>query len=294
MTQGDFTSIDLEVDPQGVALLTLDRPDRLNAFNPTMQNELIAAFDRTDADDNVRAVVVTGRGRAFCAGADLSTGGQTFDYEARGHLASGRMVDGKHRDGGGLVTLRIFDSLKPVVAAINGPAVGVGVSMTLPMDVRLAADTARMGFVFARRGIVPDAAASWFLPRLVGVDTALEWCFSGRVFDAEEALQRRLIRATYPADELVPAARALALCMVDSSAPVSVALTRQMIWRMLGAADPMDAHRADSRALTARGASADAREGVTAFLDKRPADFPGRVSTDLPDVWEQWPHKDFA
>jgi enoyl-CoA hydratase/carnithine racemase len=290
----EFTTIHLEVDEQGIALLTLDRPDRLNAFNPTMQHEVIAAFDRTDADDAVRAVVVTGRGRAFCAGADLSSGGQTFDYEARGEQATGTVVNGLHRDGGGLVVLRIFDSLKPVVAAINGPAVGIGASMTLPMDARLAADDARIGFVFARRGIVPDAAASWFLPRLVGVDTALEWCFSGRVFDAAEALQRRMVRSLHPAGELVDAARGLALSRVDSSAPVSVALTRQLIWRMLGAADPMDAHRADSRALTAQGASGDAREGVTAFLEKRPARFPRRVSTDLPDVWQQWPRKDFA
>ena len=290
----DFTTIQLEVDEQGIALLTLDRPERLNAFTRVMQSEVIEAFDHTDADDAVRAVVVTGRGRAFCAGADLSSGGQTFDYEARGAQATGAVVDGLHRDGGGLVVLRIFDSLKPVVAAINGPAVGIGASMTLPMDVRLAADDARIGFVFARRGLVPDAAASWFLPRLVGVDTALEWCLSGRIFDAGEAQQRRLVRSLHPAEELIAAARSLVLSMVDSSAPVSVALTRQLIWRMLGAADPMDAHRADSRALAAQGASADAREGVTAFLQKRPADFPRRVSTDLPEIWQQWPRKDFA
>jgi enoyl-CoA hydratase/carnithine racemase len=290
----DFTTIQLEVDEQGIALLTLDRPERLNAFTRVMQSEVIEAFDHTDADDAVRAVVVTGRGRAFCAGADLSSGGQTFDYAARGEQATGATVDGLHRDGGGLVVLRIFDSLKPVVAAINGPAVGIGASMTLPMDVRLAADDARIGFVFARRGLVPDAAASWFLPRLVGVDTALEWCLSGRIFDAGEAQQRRLVRSLHPAEELIAAARSLVLSMVDSSAPVSVALTRQLIWRMLGAADPMDAHRADSRALAAQGASADAREGVTAFLQKRPADFPRRVSTDLPEIWQQWPRKDFA
>jgi enoyl-CoA hydratase/carnithine racemase len=290
----DFTTIQLEVDEQGIALLTLDRPERLNAFTRVMQSEVIEAFDHTDADDAVRAVVVTGRGRAFCAGADLSSGGQTFDYTARGEQATGATVDGLHRDGGGLVVLRIFDSLKPVVAAINGPAVGIGASMTLPMDARLAAGDARIGFVFARRGLVPDAAASWFLPRLVGVDTALEWCLSGRIFDAGEAQQRRLVRSLHPAQELIAAARSLALSMVDSSAPVSVALTRQLIWRMLGAADPMDAHRADSRALAAQGASADAREGVTAFLEKRPANFPRRVSTDLPEIWQQWPRKDFA
>jgi enoyl-CoA hydratase/carnithine racemase len=298
VSAGDFSTIDLQVGADGIALITLDRPDHLNAFTAVMQNELIAAFDRTDADDAVRAVVVTGRGRAFCAGADLSSGRQTFDYAARAEQATGRMAgelhrDRLHRDGGGLVVLRIFASLKPVVAAINGPAVGVGASMTLPMDARLSTPDARIGFVFSRRGLVPDAAASWFLPRVVGVDTALEWCFSGRVFPAAEALERRLVRALYPADELVPAARALALSMVSDSAPVSVALTRQLIWRMLGAADPMDAHRADSRALTTLGASADVREGVSAFLEKRSAQFPLRVSADLPDIWARWADKEF-
>jgi enoyl-CoA hydratase/carnithine racemase len=289
-----FKTIELSVDADGIATITLNRPDRLNAFDVTMQNELIAAFDATDADDAVRAVVVTGQGRAFCAGADLSTGERTFDYEARGEMASGAMVEGLHRDGGGLVVLRIFDSLKPVVAAINGPAVGIGASVTLPMDARLAATGARIGFVFARRGLVPDAAASWFLPRVVGVDTALEWCFSGRVFDADEARQRRLVRSVHPADELLPAAKTLARSMVGDSAPVAVALTRQLIWRMLGAADPMDAHRADSRALMVQGASGDVREGVTAFLEKRPAEFPRRVSTDLPDIWEWRPPPAFG
>lgn len=288
-----FQTIALEVDAGGIATLTLDRPDQLNAYNLRMQDELIAAFDHTDTDDGVRAVVVTGRGRAFCAGADLSTGDATFDYDTQPQALTGQRVNGVHRDGGGMVVLRIFASLKPVIAAINGPAVGVGASMTLPMDVRLAAGTARVGFVFTRRGLVPDAAASWFLPRLVGVDTALEWCYSGRIFDAEEALTRRLVRAVYPADELLPAARSLALSMVDSSAPVAIALTRQLIWRMMGAADPMDAHRADSRGLMIQGASADVREGVSAFLEKRPAHFPRRVSTDLPDIWDWRPDPEF-
>ena len=293
MTMAEFETIALEVDGDGIATITLDRPERLNAFTVTMQDELIAAFDRTDADDNVRAVVVTGRGRAFCAGADLATGGSTFDYAVQDRLRSGQQVDGVHRDGGGLVALRIFDSLKPVVAAVNGPAVGVGASMTLPMDARLAADGARFGFVFARRGLVPDAAASWFLPRVVGIDTALEWCYSGRVFDADEARQRRLVRAVHPTEELLPAARTLAKGMVADSAPVAVALTRQLMWRMLGAADPMDAHIADSRALMIQGASGDVREGVTAFLEKRPARFPRRVSEDLPDIWDWRERKDF-
>jgi enoyl-CoA hydratase/carnithine racemase len=282
----DFQTLALELD-DGIALLTLDRPDRLNAFDITMQRELLEAFDVTDADDAVRAVVVTGRGRAFCAGADLSARGQTFDYDALGGEHAAGLTDGVHRDGGGMVTLRIFESLKPVVAAVNGPAVGVGASLQLPMDARVAADDARIGFVFARRGLVPDAAASWFLPRLVGIPTALEWCYSGRIFSAQEAAEAGLVQSLHPKDELVAAARALALSMVESSAPVSIALTRQLIWRMAGASHPMDAHRVDSRALQIQGASDDVREGVTAFLEKRPAVFPRRVSTDLPDVWAQ-------
>ena len=289
----DFETIALDVDDDGIATVTLDRPDRLNAFTVTMQDDLIAAFDRTDADDDVRAVVVTGRGRAFCAGADLGAGGSTFDYAVQARLRSGQQVDGVHRDGGGMVTLRIFDSLKPVIAAVNGPAVGVGASMTLPMDARLAADGARFGFVFARRGLVPDAAASWFLPRVVGIDTALEWCYSGRVFDAAEALRSRLVRAVHAPDDLLPAAKALAKGMVSDSAPVAVAMTRQLMWRMLGAADPMDAHIADSRALMIQGASGDVHEGVTAFLEKRPARFPRRVSADLPDIWAWRERNDF-
>ena len=270
----------------GIGTITLHRPEQLNAMSRRMSLELIDALDRLDEDPAVRVVVVTGSGRAFCAGADLSAGSGAF--------APTGGTDAPRRDWGGVLVLRLFEMDKPVLAAINGPAVGIGASMTLPMDARLSTPDARIGFVFSRRGLVPDAAASWFLPRVVGVDTALEWCFSGRVFPADEALERRLVRSLHPAEELVPVARALALSLVSDSAPVSVALTRQLIWRMLGAADPMDAHRADSRALAAQGASADAREGVTAFLEKRPAAFPRRVSTDLPDVWEQWPRKDFA
>jgi enoyl-CoA hydratase/carnithine racemase len=289
----EYETIALEVDADGIATLTLSRPDRLNAFTVTMLNDMIAALDHTDADDDVRAVVVTGSGRAFCAGADLATGQSTFDYAAHGPQRSGHSVGGIHRDGGGLLVLRIFNSLKPVVAAVNGPAVGVGASMTLPMDARLAADTARFGFVFSRRGLVPDAAASWFLPRVVGIDTALEWCYSGRVFGAEEALRSRLVRSVHAPEELLDKARALALSMVCDSAPVAVALTRQLMWRMLGAADPMDAHSADSRAIMIQGASGDVREGVTAFLEKRPARFPGRVSQDLPDIWDWREGKEF-
>lgn len=294
MSDREHDALELEVGEDGIAVLTLDRPQVLNAFDATMQRELLEVFDRTDADDDVRAVVVTGRGRAFCAGADLSSGGDTFDYDARGGEYAEGLTDGVHRDGGGLVSLRVFESLKPVLAAVNGPAVGVGASLQLPMDARLASTTARFGFVFARRGLVPDAAASWFLPRLVGIPTALEWCYSGRVLSAQEALDAGLVQSLHEPDELLPAARALALSMVADSAPVSVALTRQLVWRMAGAPHPMVAHRIDSRALQSRGASPDAREGVTAFLDKRAAQFPQRVSTDLPDVWAGWDDPPFS
>jgi enoyl-CoA hydratase/carnithine racemase len=227
----------------------------------------------------VRAVIVTGAGRGFCAGADLQAGGDTFDYRARG------VEDEVPRDGGGKVALRIFASLKPVIAAINGPAVGVGATMTLPMDVRLAAEEARIGFVFTRRGIVPEACSSWFLPRVVGISQAMEWAATGRVFDAQEALAGRLVRSVHPRDELLDAARALGREIADNAAPVSVALTRRLMWTMLGADHPMAAHRADSRAMFARGQSEDVREGVGSFLEKRPPSFPDRVSDGLPDIF---------
>jgi len=249
-----------------------------------MRDELIAAFDLTDADDSVRAVIVTGAGRAFCAGADLSGREDTWSRGGSEHATT----SGVPRDGGGMVTLRIFQSLKPVIAAVNGPAVGVGVTMTLPMDIRLASDAARFGFVFARRGIIPEAASSWFLPRLVGISKALEWTYSGRVFDAEEAVDGGLVRSVHAPDDLLPAARLLAAEIAENSAPVSVALSRQMMWRMLGAGHPIEAHRVDSRAILARGRSADAAEGVTSFLDKRPAEFTDRVSEALPDVFPGW------
>jgi enoyl-CoA hydratase/carnithine racemase len=263
----------------GVLLITLDRPDRLNAFTGTMGRELIAAFDRADADDDVRAVIVTGAGRGFCAGADLGQGGQTFD-------SSEFRDDGEvPRDLGGEVSLRIYASTKPVIAAINGPAVGVGITMTLPMDVRLAADDARIGFVFTRRGIVPEACSSWFLPRIVGISQAMEWAATGRVFSAQEALAGRLVRSVHPGDELLGAARELASEIAEHTSPVSVAMTRRLMWTMLGAPHPMAAHRADSRGMFSRGQSEDAREGVTSFLEKRPANFPDRVSDGLPDLF---------
>ncbi len=269
----------------GILTVTLNRPDRLNAWTETMAQELMAAFDRADADDAVRVVIITGAGRAFCAGADLERGGETFD---RGD------ADEVHRDNGGRFTLRVFESSKPVIAAVNGPAVGVGVTMTLPMDIRLAAEEARFGFVFTRRGIVPEAASSWFLPRVVGISQALEWVSTGRVFSAQEARDGGLVRSVHPADELLDAARALAREIADNTAPVSVALARKMLWRMLGAEHPMAAHRVDSRAMFSRGQSADVVEGVTSFLEKRPARFRDRVSDGLPDVFPDWSPPEFS
>ncbi|NBS97662.1 MAG: enoyl-CoA hydratase, partial [Betaproteobacteria bacterium] len=285
-----FETLDYTLN-SGVLTITLNRPDKLNAFNRAMMEDLIAAFDRADADDAVRAVIVTGAGRAFCAGADLSQGAKTFDYAARtdrpevGQAVAGEAVDWSDesvRDGGGRVTLRIFNCLKPVIAAINGPAVGIGATMLLPMDIRLASEQARIGFVFNRRGITPEACSSWFLPRVVGISRALEWSMTGRIFPASEALEGGLVRQVLPASDLLPAANALALEIAQNCAPVSVALNRQMMWRMLGAAHPMEAHRVDSRAIFSRGASADAKEGVVSFLEKRPAHFANTVSADMP------------
>jgi enoyl-CoA hydratase/carnithine racemase len=289
-----YTTITTEVS-ESILTITLNRPERMNAFNGEMMHDLIAAFDEADSRDDVRAVIVTGAGRAFCAGADLGAGGATFDRNARKDRepipndANGK-PDLSHpaaRDGGGRVTLRIFECLKPVIGAINGAAVGIGVTMQLPMDVRLCSENARFGFVFPRRGIVPEAASSWFLPRLVGISQALDWCYSGRVFPAAEAKAGGLVKAVYPADELIPAARALAREYAEG-APVSLALTRQMMWRMLGAEHPMMAHRIDSRGIYWRGKSDDVKEGVTSFLEKRPAQFTGKVSSDMPDYFPWW------
>ena len=286
-----FETIAVGVD-DGILTITLDRPERLNAFTPVMMAEMIVAFDLADTDDAIRAVIVTGAGRAFCAGADLGAGAATFDYAKRGKgtdagspIRDDGSVDWTHegvRDNGGRLTLRIFASKKPVIGAINGAAVGIGATMLLPMDFRLASTDARFGFVFARRGIVPEAASSWFLPRLVGIGQALEWCYSGRVFVADEALCGGLVRSLHAPDDLLPAARAFAHELTDESAPVSIAATRAMLWRMSGAAHPIEAHRLDSRMVWARGGSDDAKEGVTSFLEKRAADYTDRVSTDLP------------
>jgi len=285
----DYTQIEYDV-AEHIATITLNRPEQLNAFTGVMMNEMIDAFDQIDADDDVRAVIVTGAGRGFCAGADLSSGGETFSRGGSDVIAD----SGVPRDGGGLLTLRIFASKKPVIGAINGPAVGVGVTMTLPMDIRMASENARFGFVFARRGIVPEACSSYFLPRVVGISQAAEWCYTGRVFPASEALAGGLVRSVHAPTELLAAARALAAEIAENASPVSVALTRQMLWRMLGADHPMDAHRVDSRGILERGRSADSREGVMSFLEKRPAEFPLLVSTDLPDIFPDWVDKQFS
>lgn len=279
-----------------VMLVTLHRPQAMNAFTAQMKDELIAALDEADGDDAVRAVVFTGDGeRAYCAGADLSAGAATFDYDKRGRgdardagsspVGEDGSIDWSHplvRDSGGELSLRIFAAKKPVIGAINGAAVGIGATMTLPMDMRIASTTARYGFVFARRGIVPEAASSWFLPRLVGLPTALDWCMSGRIFGAEEARDAGLVQSIHAPGELLDAAFALAAKLTAESSPVSIAATRHMLWRMAGAPHPNVAHRWDSRMIFARGRMGDAREGVVSFLEKRPANFTDSVANDYP------------
>jgi enoyl-CoA hydratase/carnithine racemase len=294
-----YETIRYEIAEQ-ILTITLSRPEKLNAFNATMQRELIEAFDAADRDDNIRAIIVTGAGRAFCAGADLSSGADTFDRDSkRGairRLADGRVdySDANVRDGGGQVTLRIFKCLKPVIAAVNGPAVGIGVTMQLAMDIRIASEDARFGFVFSQRGIVPEAASSWFLPRIVGISQALEWCYTGRVFPAREALAGRLVSKVVPPDQLLPTARQLAGEIAARTAPVSIALIRQMMWRMLGADDPMEAHKVDSRGIYTRGRSEDVKEGVMSFLEKRPANFKNKVSSDMPDFFPWWNEREYG
>ncbi len=283
----------------GILLITLNRPAKLNAFTVEMMREIIDALDKADQDDEVRVIIFTGAGRGFCAGADLSAGAETFDYEKREDRPerhTPRLADGspdyasqKMRDGGGLTSLRLYGCLKPIIAAFNGPAVGVGITMMLPADIRLASHEARFGFVFTRRGVVAEACSSWFLPRLVGIAQAQEWMLTGRVFDAEEAWQGGLVRSLHEPDELLPAAFALAREIADNTAPVSVTMVRRMMWSMLGADHPMEAHKVDSRGIFALGRAADAREGIMAFLEKRAAQFPGKVSEDMPSFfpWEK-------
>jgi enoyl-CoA hydratase/carnithine racemase len=283
-----FEQIRYEV-AEGIVTLTLNRPEKLNAVTSALIRELLSALDAADADDAVRVVIVTGAGRAFCAGADLSGGAQTFDGARRGRAEA----DGEHRDGGGLVALRIYDLRKPVIAAINGPAVGFGVTMTLPMDIRIASSAARMGFVFARRGVVPEACSTWFLPRLVGMQRAAEWVYTGRVFDAEEARAGGLVSRVVAPDDLLPTARGLAREIAENTSAVSVALARQMMWKLLGADHPMEGHRLDSRGMDWTGRSADAREGVASFLEKRPPRFPLTVSRDMPPYFPWWTERPF-
>ena len=283
----DSQEIRYEVQDR-VATVTLYRPDKLNAFTRRMRDELIGAFGRADADDGVRVVIVTGAGRAFCAGADLSGGGATFDYAKRDDAGQE-----DHRDGGGRVSLAIFALKKPVIAAINGAAVGVGATMTLPMDIRIASSAAKFGFVFARRGIVPEACSSWFLPKVAGISRAAEWLYTGRVFGADEALAGGLVSRVVAPEELMPAALALAHEIADNTSAVAVALSRQMLWRMAGADHPMEAHKVDSRGIFAMGASPDVKEGIAAFKEKRAPHFSMKPSTDMPAFYPWWEDRPF-
>jgi enoyl-CoA hydratase/carnithine racemase len=289
MPQPEYETLLYEIS-NNVLTITLNRPDRLNAFNPKMGFELIDALDHADADDEVRAIIFTGAGRAYCAGADLASGGDTFDASS----SDGTPADRIRRDGGGLVSLRIYDCLKPTIAAINGAAVGVGVTSTLPMDIRIASENARFGFVFARRGIVPEACSSWFLPRVVGISRATEWCYTGEVFDADEALDGGLVRSVVPADELMTTARELAEKIAHNTSAVSVALTRQMMWRLLGADHPMEAHKLDSRGVQYMGGTTDAREGVESFLEKREPNYQLSPTRDMPDYFPWWDEPEFS
>ena len=272
-----------------ILTITFNRSERLNAFNSIMRGELIDAFDRANADDTIRAIIVTGKGRAFCAGADLKNGAETFNYDKR----EDRLDRETRRDGGGRLTLKIFESLKPVIAAINGPAVGVGITMTLAMDIRIASYNACFGLVFARRGIIPEACSTWFLPRIVGISKALEWVLSGRVFSGEEALRSGLVRSLHSPSDLLPSAEAIAREIAENTSAISVALSRQMLWQMLGADHPMEAHKIESHGIYHTGKSDDAREGVESFLEKRSPDFKSKPSTDMPEFFPWWKERRF-
>lgn len=290
----NFKTILYELEEK-ILTITLNRPDRLNAFTGQMMDELILAFKEAGQDDDVRVIIVTGAGRGFCAGADLEAGGANFNRDAKN---KGQKTSDKEnlewiRDGGGRTTLAIYDCPKPIIAAINGPAVGVGVTMTLPMDIRLASNKARFGFVFARRGLVPEAASSWFLPRIVGISKALEWTYSGRVFPAQEALEGGLVRSIHAQEDLLSIAKDLASEIIENTSPVSISMTRHMLWKMLGADHPMEAHKVDSRAIYELGKSKDVEEGVNSFLEKRSPNFPSKVSKDMPEFYPWWEPKEF-
>ena len=290
----NYETIKYEVKDK-ILTITLNRPDRLNAFTGQMMNDLIAAFDSASKDDEIRVVIITGEGRGFCAGADLGAGEATFNRDENPRAKKSDDEENLEwlRDGGGRTTLAIYDCSKPIIAAINGPAVGVGVTMTLPMDIRLASEEAKFGFVFARRGLVPEAASSWFLPRIVGISKSLEWTFSGKVFNAEEALEGGLIRSIHSKDSLMDEAKSIAKEIIENTSPVSVSMTRQMLWKMLGADHPMEAHKIDSRAIYELGKGDDTKEGVNSFLEKRAPDFPSKVSKDMPDFYPWWEEKEF-
>ena len=290
----NYETIKYEINDK-ILTITLNRPDRLNAFTGQMMNDLISAFDSASKDDEVRVIIVTGEGRGFCAGADLAAGEATFNRDKNPRAEKTEDEENLEwlRDGGGRTTLAIYDCSKPIIAAINGPAVGVGVTMTLPMDIRLASEDAKFGFVFARRGLVPEAASSWFLPRIVGISKSLEWTFSGKVFDAKEALDGGLVRSIHPKDTLMDEAKNIANEIIENTSPVSVSMTRQMLWKMLGADHPMEAHKVDSRAIYELGKGEDTKEGVNSFLEKRPPEFPSKVSKDMPDFYPWWDEKKF-
>ncbi|MBA58927.1 MAG: enoyl-CoA hydratase [Gammaproteobacteria bacterium] len=270
---------------ENILIITLNRPEKLNALNGQMSSEILHALDRADSDDNVKAIIFTGQGRAFCAGADLSGGSTTFDYDSDGR--------GIHPDGGGILTLRLFECLKPVISACNGPAVGVGATMQCAMDVRMASENARYGFVFSKRGIVPEACSSWFLPRCVGISTALEWTYSGRIFDASEAMERKFVRSVHKEADLLAAAKELAHEFTEQTSSISVSMIRHMMWKMLGADHPMEAHKVDSRGVYFTGKSGDAHEGVQSFLEKRPPKFKDKVSENMPEFFPWWERRKF-
>jgi enoyl-CoA hydratase/carnithine racemase len=297
-----YETIRYEVN-DGIATVTLNRPEVYNAMNPLMMNELMDVFDQTDKDDSVRVVVVTGEGKGFCGGADLSKGADIFDKDKNGAASNKSELlkeDGSFnyssnaaRDGGGRLALRIFASLKPVIGAINGAGVGVGASMLLPMDIRIASEKARLGFVYARRGIVYESCSSWFLPRVVGITKALEWSYSGRVLSAQEMKEGGLVSYVVAPEALLPKAYEIAKEIVENTAPVSIALMRQMAWQSLGWNHPMEAHKVESRGITNRGKSSDAKEGVASFMEKRLPEFLCAVSKDMPDFFPWWEEPEY-